>query len=753
MGTFFQYEKPNYFYDPTKPMMEYYLFHKKIELIVKNGYNPFRASNNGKYIMENFFIINENWIKLWKNNSCYYIAKDLLDEINVGEVYYLNLIKSHLYNLINQGIINNIRINYYASHSDYYTRFVSTNIYKLETFDWLIDEKTYKLLGLKNAPKIKGIISDSMITLLFKEYFLMKFIYYGKLEGKNELIQLTANFMITKDSNCDLYSSEYNFERFSKILQSNDSYKIMQLFNSFNIEYEKEVKIQLKDGLSFDLKNENLFLKYNKENSIKYNKDIDFNKVNSLRLIGLANVGATCYMNATLQCFINVNNLTKYLMNKTIYNKIINNVEICELANAYCKLLVKVCCDENVINYYEPIQFKDLISWKNPLFRGVNANDSKDLINFMLEEMNHELSSLINLNKTDINKNKKNFNQIIETNSYLMLKNFKEEFTKNNNSIISKTFFFIIETKSQCQQCNIIKYNYQTLFLLDFPLKEVYEYYSSNNKNPINNNGQKYISLNQCFEFYKKPSFFTGENSFYCSQCKGQRNATYFNNIYSLPPTLIIILNRGKGKAFDCYVDFPETLFLQQYILCQQSSSKYQLRSVISHLGESGMGGHFIAFCKNRINNLWYNYNDSIVTRCNDQKNGFKIGTPYILFYESGNNRNILFDENSNNVSNNTDIIKNNFINNNINIGLNTLNPLTGFPNVNQMNNNINSNINMNPFKRNNSLNNNNMNNNLLNMNGMGFNINNFNQNNINMNNMINNNMMNMNSNINNYKN
>ena len=62
------------------------------------------------------------------------------------------------------------------------------------------------------------------------------------------------------------------------------------------------------------------------------------------------------------------------------------------------------------------------------------------------------------------------------------------------------------------------------------------------------------------------------------------------------------------------------------------------------------MGGHFIAYCKHRILNEWYCYNDAAVTRLNDQENGYKKGVPYILFYESiQGDKNILYENIENN--------------------------------------------------------------------------------------------------------
>ena len=42
-------------------------------------------------------------------------------------------------------------------------------------------------------------------------------------------------------------------------------------------------------------------------------------------IIGLLNIGAICYMNATIQCFSNVRNLRNELLNKDLYKDLEKN--------------------------------------------------------------------------------------------------------------------------------------------------------------------------------------------------------------------------------------------------------------------------------------------------------------------------------------------------------------------------------------------------------------------------------------------
>ncbi len=636
----------------AEQIKRYYIFQKKLKSVLNNEQNkalfPKLKSN---FQIQKAYIISYNWINSWKQAVNYNIAKDSFDKIIANDEKDLeSQMEPILHNLMASNIIEDNFQMYFKDNKNAYKRITRKQILELEYFDSLIDEKTFKLLQKTGEAwywpkgkeyKIDIIISKKIIILLIEKRYLAKFLYYGNMEYDNQLIQLTARCF---DKANEGANSEKIYQSFVKFLLGADEDYFIDSLNNNNAGFVKNLFITLYEGYKIQFQNEYLALKYFEQD--KKNKNLNFRNINIFRKIGLANIGATCYMNATLECFINVDPLTRYLLNEKIYYQIVNNPRIFELSSAYSDLLASICLDENISNYFEPHNFKEVISWKNPMFEGINANDSKDLINFMLEEMNQELSYL------NINTNSKNMlfspnsNSIDQTNQMLTFNKFKTEFTQSNNSIISQIFFFIIESKSQCQLCKTITYNYQSLFALEFPLESVYKKFSLNNYNVMNTNGIV-IDLMHCFEHYREPTFFTGENRFFCSKCQRHTDNMNSNVLYSLPPYLIIILNRGKGKCFDCEVIFPEFLNLQNYVICQQSICNYQLNGVICHLGSSGMSGHFIAYCRNRINNNWYCFNDATITLCKDQKNDYKKGSPYILFYQSIDNKpNVLYNDN-----------------------------------------------------------------------------------------------------------
>jgi ubiquitin C-terminal hydrolase len=280
---------------------------------------------------------------------------------------------------------------------------------------------------------------------------------------------------------------------------------------------------------------------------------------------------------------------------------------------------------------YAPHSFKNLLSKENPLFEGVNANDSKDLINFLLERFHQELNSI---DAESIQNNNIIINQQDQLDEQKMLNLFLFEFKKKYRSIISDLFYGVMETKSQCKGCNCMKYNFQVYSFIEFPLEQVNNYYIVNGLKVNNNNTNPDVNLLECFNYYCKVDLMNGDNQMYCNICKINCDALYSTSLYSLPNNLIINLNRGKNAIYNCKVNFPEKLNLLDFVTFQEGNTYFELYAVISHLGPSSMSGHFIAYCKHKKDKMWYKYNDSIVERC-AQKDEFRSGMPYILFYQA----------------------------------------------------------------------------------------------------------------------
>ena len=400
------------------------------------------------------------------------------------------------------------------------------------------------------------------------------------------------------------------------------------------------------------------------------------NQLNSIKqnfhvppLIGLENIGATCYMNAVLQCFSQIEKFVNYFKYspriEEIIQKIKNNKKLC-LTESFKYIIenlwpsnptyikAKYNSKNNNNSYFSPDEFKNKISEMNPLFRGVAANDSKDLVDFIIMTLHDELNKV----KKNSQINTSN-TQIDERNQQLVFQYFSNSFINENNSLISDLFYGISTSTTQCSGCQTIKYYFQIYFFLIFPLEEVRKFkietmidqFKLNNQSIMNKNPKLYqqnlmnyqkncqninsVNLDDCFLYNQKKEYFEGENSIYCNICHKNLPACYQTFLFTVPNILIIILNRGKGNEFKVKIEFNENLNLSNYVQRMETGYKYKLIGVITHLGEWGFRGHFIAFCRSPIDNRWYKYNDALVTEIvNFQQEIIDLDMPYILFYQ-----------------------------------------------------------------------------------------------------------------------
>ena len=668
--------------DENNHQKNYYtkcLFFEKIIMVELSPY----VSNINKYVLEvgiiekdyifipcytliynNYSVFNEHINYINQTMGIVKFFKEL--SFKEGNSNTLHLFKNN--SLIEIGKIYNLKINFKNQKQNNKINSIQNNNYNPNNFVNNNQQPNYKVNNNQNFNQFQ-LLQNNNKQIGFNNNQLPlpmnNNINNNQIGFNNNVLPLPLN------NNINNKQKGFNNNVLSLPLNNNINNNQMQFFINNNLNNIPMTFQNVNNQLAlFQNNNQNINqINNNHNNNQKISSSIknDFPKPQK---IGLQNVGATCYMNATLQCFCQIEDLVNYFKYKPYINEVISKYkkkgELC-LTTSFKYLVENLWPSvydyiNNKYNhknsnnkYFAPYKFKETISKMNPLFAGAQANDSKDLVNFIVMTLHEELNKA---KKNPIDNNN-NFQFIDQTNKQIIFNNYLKNFKNENKSIISDIFYGINFTTTQCSNCKIIKYNYQAYFFIIFPLEEVRKFkielltnqFMQMNQNlfimnpmlfqqylftfQLNCQNINKVDINDCFLYNQKIDLFKGENSMYCNNCKKTCPSSYCTQIFIAPKILIIVLNRGKGIEFKVKLDFTEYLNLENFIEIKKSGFNYRLIGVVTHMGESGASGHFIAYCRSPIDNQWYKYNDDIVTIVKNFKGEIiDYAMPYILFYE-----------------------------------------------------------------------------------------------------------------------
>ena len=357
--------------------------------------------------------------------------------------------------------------------------------------------------------------------------------------------------------------------------------------------------------------------------------------------IGLYNIGSTCYMNAILQCLLHISPLFSFFI--SIYQEKNNNIFFKktnesaptkgEISDAFFEIIKLMFLEEKnknsninsmraktVINQnynkiskaVSPEIFQKTVGKYNPQFKNLEANDSKDLILYLLQTMHQELNYWT--------KNEAFTGYPDQYNRGNSFSDFVKSYDVINFSIISNLFYGTNETITKCLKCNTYIYNFQKFEFLIFGVR----FYD-----------KKEFSLYNGFNDYTRIDKLTGDNQYYCNVCKKLCDAEMTTKIILPPKYLLINIDYGKNKKYmPKSINYQNELDITKYMSYNVGKPiKYKLLTICSHMGSSGSFGHYIAYCKQKENGKWYQFNDAFVSECKPEEiiNG---GDPYLLLYE-----------------------------------------------------------------------------------------------------------------------
>ena len=594
-----------------------------------NNYN--NSYNNNNY-NNNYNNSNNNNYYYYNNNNNYNNYNNSNNNYNNSYNNNHNIINFNKSNLYSNNNVNDYNFNF-RLNSNYYNNSFNNNIYNS---DYIYRNNSismqYNSYSYQNNPNnmlINNQIQQNEINITNNNY--------SPIIYQNNSVNLNNKYM-NNGYNHDNFNNYNVFNQYkssnNNVINNNNNFNNNDNYKSEKRSFLTNNQLNLKKYFIDTSHISNMTNNYLNKNS-KSNNNKQINDFKNPLLIGLINIGSTCYMNAPLQCLSNIESLTNYfLLKKEKFLKIPKYSNVKKISKAYSDVIYHLWDENNKTKEFNPTYFKEIISKEDKKFEGTKANDSKDLILLLYQKMHEELNT-----KNIYKNNEKNINDLDPEIQYLKCKN---RFESRNKSIISDLFYFIQVNIKRCLICGTLTYTFSIYNILIFPLEKARIFKEKKQQNFEN------VNLSDCFEYHISEKNPLLDKYIYCNKCKQNTNYVVSSRISSLPEILTIILNRGDNLQFDVEFQINHNIDdLDKYMIKlngnkDQLNYRYVLIGIVIHIGNSGEDGHFFTYCKSPVDKKWYSYNDSKVEEISDPLESNK-GIPYLLFFQKIKNENFLY--------------------------------------------------------------------------------------------------------------
>lgn len=333
-----------------------------------------------------------------------------------------------------------------------------------------------------------------------------------------------------------------------------------------------------------------------------------------IKIIGLENIGNSCYMNSILQILFHSDPFMK---------------EMLELQSPQGKLTKAFINLYNLIKNYNsnqpisPTEIKNTFAEYNCEYDNTDQHDAMEFCRIFLDTISQEN----NLNEVNSQDSEETSNSDFIISRTKTKKELSLEFDlfcrKKENSFILDLFYPQVFNIFKCY-CNYKEYSFEKL--CDIPLIV-----------PAEKEKRKVVTLNEMLN-----DFFSEEKTQFLTRCGncGKKDPHIKQSFVSKLPKILIFslqrFNQYKTKKNNSVIEFTEEISMRKYIakgmFDDNISVDYSLTGICHHEGVFYDQGHYFTECK--IKNDWYFFNDSNVTK---KPIAYQSSTVYCLFYTRKN--------------------------------------------------------------------------------------------------------------------
>jgi len=387
---------------------------------------------------------------------------------------------------------------------------------------------------------------------------------------------------------------------------------------------EKLLAKKMKKALKKEEANANTPVEYTINQLLKkqFPCTIDYENESYLKncsdIVGLINLGNTCFMNSMLQCIFSTIPLCGYFISSK-FKKDINSKS--SMKGQFVLAFNDLLCEalKNTKNkHIKPSNFKKQLEKFAPQFYGYEQQDSQEFLRFLLDGFHEDLNRAhtkpkFNYTDDELDALSDDKKALVSWNRYQLW----------NNSYIFDIFGGQLQSRVTCLRCNHQSSTFDTFWDLSLPIPK--------------NTGKRQHTLEDCLREFSAEEQLDDE--YKCERCKSAQKASKCLKIYKCPEILVLHLKRFSynvyiRKKIEDEVEFPtENLVLDPIMSDVKGHDEhviYDLYGISNHIGGLG-SGHYVAHCKSFKDNEWYLKNDDYVKKTSPEDG--KDSTAYVLFY------------------------------------------------------------------------------------------------------------------------
>ncbi|EER08639.1 ubiquitin specific protease 66, putative [Perkinsus marinus ATCC 50983] len=232
-------------------------------------------------------------------------------------------------------------------------------------------------------------------------------------------------------------------------------------------------------------------------------------------LVGIRNLGNTCYMNAVLQCLLHTTEL---------YDNFVAS-DGCggEICSAFRSLIQNAYGDGGGNGLaLEPRAFKKLMGKRNKHWAGSKQQDAQEFLSDILDAMNTEMGGG---NVDKVPEGKASRGSLLR-----LLKRDKAESSPSSastdsvQSVVSNTFRGVYLSTVHCNSCGYESQTKDLFYVLSLPLS--------------GSEGGS-LSLDDCLKQFRKEELLNGDEQWTCDECKQRVDARKRMDLEELPTVLV----------------------------------------------------------------------------------------------------------------------------------------------------------------------------------------------------------------------